>query len=58
MKYSDFFLFLLWLSTVLFITSLSMRLRYIHYAGSFTNIVIADNNRIPRDYNMEKNDNG
>ena len=54
MKYSDFFLFLLQLSTGLFITPLSMRISCIHYGGSFTNIIIADNNRISRVYLLEK----
>ena len=57
MKYSDFFLFLFQLSTGLFIAPLSMRISCIHYGGSFTNIIIADNNRIPRVYLLEKNDN-
>ena len=43
MKYSDFFLFLLQLSTGLFITPLSTRLRYIHYSGSFANVVTPEN---------------
>ena len=38
-------------------TPLSMRIWYIHYGGSFANVVIADNNKIPQVYNLEKNDN-
>ena len=31
-----------------------MRISCIHYGGSFTNIIITDNNRIPRVYLLEK----
>ena len=34
-----------------------MGIWYIDYGGSFVNVVIADYNRIPRVYNLERNDN-